>query len=173
MQLIEVDKEFITASASIILTGISSNDDYLITYCGVQPNDDNKDLYMRFGNSGTAYTSSNYYNSSIGLLADASFQSNAVSGNGCFIIEYARGNASEETNNGVIDLYNVFPSGKSPTAVWTQSGANYGNTNASEQGGGALSDTSSYSEVHFAWESGGNFKANANGYFALYKVVRG
>ena len=169
--LIQVATNTVTSAvASITLTGINSDDVYMIAMNNVTTASDNKDLYMQYekASDSSIDTTSNYDYATKGLLANTSFQNNNNTNQTKFIIQYARGSATNEQDNNLLYLYNTFSSSEFSFLTIEGSGINAAGNNASEQGGGVHTVAQSNSGVKFSWESGGNFDS---GTFTLYKVV--
>ncbi len=74
MSLVQVATETVTSAvASVTLTGIDSDDVYMLAMNNVQPVNDSGYLLMRVTESGTANTTSNYDSAMKNLRADTSF----------------------------------------------------------------------------------------------------
>ena len=159
-----------TAVASISLTGIDSDDVYIIFMNNVVSAADDKNLQMQYIKASDSSTdsTSNYDYATKGMLSSGSYQNNNNTNESQYIIQYARGNATGEQDNNILSLFNTFLSSEFSYITIEGSGLNASGVNASERGGGMHTVAQSNSGVIFTWESGGNF---TSGTFTLYKVV--
>ena len=171
--LIKIDEEIVSSAvASVSLTGIDNTYDvYLLVMNNVSPASDNKDLYMQYikASDGSTDSTSNYDYATKGILASLSFQNNFNTNQTQFILQYARGSATNEQDNNLLYLFNTYSSAEYSFYTLEGSGLNFAGGLGSEQGGGAHSVAQSNSGVKFTWESGGNF---ASGTFTLYGLAK-
>tara|TARA_R100000008_G_C3476927_1_gene111836 strand:+ start:77 stop:604 length:528 start_codon:yes stop_codon:yes gene_type:complete len=171
--LIKIDEEIVSSAvSSVSLTGIDSTYNvYMVAINNVTTASDNKDLYMQYIKASDSSTdsTSNYDYATKGLLSNTSFQNNTSTNQTQFIIQYARGSASNEQDNNVLYLFNTFSSSEYSFTTLEGSGLNYGGNLGSEQGGGVHTVAQSNSGVKFTWESGGNFNS---GTFRLYGLKK-
>jgi len=161
-----------SAVSSVTLTGIDSTYDvYMVRLNNVTTASDNKDLYMQYIKASDSSTDStaNYDYATKGLLSNTSFQNNSNTNQTKFIIQYARGSATNEQDNNILYLFNTFSSSEYSFLTFEGTGLNAAGNNASEQGGGAHTVAQSNSGVKFTWESAGNFNS---GTFTLYGLKK-
>ena len=171
MRLLQVATNTVSSAvSSVTLTGIDSDDVYMVALNNVSPSSDNKDLYMKYQKASDSSTdsTSNYDYVNKGLYASGSFQNNANTNLTHHIIGFARGNATNESSSCIIYLYNTFSSSEYSFQTTEAVGLNYSEQTYGEQGGGVHTVNQSNSGVVFTWEGGGNF---TSGTFTLYKVV--
>ena len=166
-QLVQVATNTVTSAvASVTLTGIDSDDVYMLTCNNVNPSTDGGVFYMRVTESGTPNTSSNYDNAFKAFRADASF------GNGyntnTTIWSAAQIDSTTGSYNAIYHLYNFNNSSeysfqtKEESFVLQTSGYLFG-----YQGGGVFTSTSACDGVQLFFHTGNI----ASGTFTLYKVV--
>ena len=169
-KLVQVATETVTSAvASVTLTGIDSDDVYMVAYNNVQSAIVNKYIGMRFTESGTANSTANYDRAGKILKSNTSF-TNHYGTNGTFF--YTHNNLfstdAGQANNGIIYIYNANNS--SEYTFMTQENVAVGASNLSwgNQGGGVFTVTSAVDGVQFYMEDTGNMDT---GTFTLYKVV--
>lgn len=171
MGLVQVSTATVTSAvASITLTGIDSDNTYMIYMNNVISASDNKDLYMQYikASDSSPDSASNYDYATKGMLSSGSYQNNYNTDESQYIIQYARGNATGEQDNNILCLFNTFLSSEYSYITIEGSGLNASGVNASERGGGMHTVAQSNSGVKFSWESGGNFTSAT---CTLYKVT--
>jgi hypothetical protein len=171
MGLLQVATNTVTSAvASVTLTGIDSDNPYMVAMFNVAPAGDNKDLYLNYikASDSSEDTTANYDFASKGLYASSTFQDNSQSNANNQKVMFARGNATNENSNCIIYLYNTFSSSEFSYNTVEANGLNFSQQFYGEQGGGVHTVAQSNSGVKFQWESGGNF---TSGTFTLYKVV--
>ena len=111
MGLVQVSTETVTSAvASITLTGIDSDNTYMIYMNNVISASDNKDLYMQYikASDSSPDSASNYDYATKGMLSSGSYQNNYNTDESQYIIQYARGNATGEQDNNILCLFNTF-----------------------------------------------------------------
>lgn len=171
-KLIQVDKEIITSStASVTLTGIDSDDIYMVAVSGVYPVTADQALRMKFTVSGTPDSTSNYQNAYVRLkTGGAGLVESANSGSDYHQTTYNNAdNAGDETQNFIMHLYN-FANSSGHSIFTINSVGWYAQTTESltgAQGSGSQTVNQACDGVHFYMASG-NIAA---GKFAMYKVV--
>ena len=166
-QLIQVDTETVTSAvASVTLTGIDSDDVYMVAISNVQPVTNASTLRMRFTVSGTADTSANYDRATKELRADTTFNNSyQVNQDGFNFI--ANGTSTSNTHNSIMYLYNFNNSSEYSFATFEESSFLYQTTVRGRTGGGVLTETQATDGVNYFYSSGNI----ASGTFTLYKVV--
>ena len=168
-KLIQVATTTVTSStASVTLTGINSDNVYMLAINNVQPVNDSGYLLMRVTESGTANTTSNYDMSYSNLRADSSFSnSNYQNISFFYITNNTLGTQTSESFNGIKYIYNANNS--SEHTFFTNEVSTLSNTSNlwGNQGGEVFTSDSSVDGVYFFMDNGNI----ASGTFTLYKVV--
>ena len=155
--------------ASVTLTGIDSDDVYMVTYNGVYPETADNAIVMRFTTSGTADTSSNYSNS-FERIRTGTDNSSANANIDYHHTTYNNGDsAGDETQNWIAYLYN-FNNSSGHSYFTSNSVGWYAQTTEAlvgAQGGGTQTKNQACDGVQF-YAYSGNIRA---GTFTLYKVI--
>ena len=107
-KLVQVATTTITsATATVSITGIDSDDVYMVTYNNIAPSTDATQLQMRVTVSGSPDTTSNYDRASKSMKAFTSFSNSyATNENLTYPSSAQTGTGTSETNNGILYLYN-------------------------------------------------------------------
>ena len=160
-----------SAVASVTLTGIDSTYDvYVFQYNNVESATVNKYMSLRFTESGTANTTSNYDYAYKVLKANTTF-ANASGSNGTFFYTHQNLFSTDagQANNGTIYIFNA--NNASEYTFMTIEGTAFGASNLSwgNQGGGVFTVTSAVDGVHFYMEDTGNLD---KGTFTLYGLKK-
>ncbi len=168
-KLVQVATSTVTSStASVTLTGINSDDVYMLAMNNVQPVNDSGYLLMRVTESGTANTTSNYDSAMKNLRADTSFSnSNYANISFFYTVNNTLGTQTSEQLNGIKYIYNANSS--SEYTFFTNEVSTLSNTSNlwGNQGGEVFTSASSVDGVYFFMDNGNI----ASGTFTLYKVV--
>lgn len=173
-KLVQVDTQTITsATSSLYLSGITTDDVYMVTVNDLFVTTDNTSLNIRVGNGGTADSTANYDGAQLTLYSASSFIENGYTNGTNFVglnnlDQSGSGGATAGSNaNAIYYLYNwnnsseySFISQEEATMLYTT--ALYGH-----QGGGVHTVEQSNSEIHFVMSS----STIASGVFSLYKVL--
>ena len=169
MGLLQVATNTVTSAvSSVTLTGIDSDDAYMLVLSNVAPTTDSAYLNLKFTESGTANSTSNYDYAQKFLRANTSFLDLAgTNSTGVNITNHRLGTGTQETANGIFMIYNANNSSEytfmtTESTNRDESGNNYGSP-----GGIVFTVTSAVDGVYFAFGSGNI----ASGTFTLYKVV--
>ena len=154
-----------SAVASVTLTGIDSDDVYMVTYNNYT-SDTNVSVRLRFTVSGTADTSSNYDEAFKKLQANTTFANTGQTNQSQFTISEA-GTDTGEVSNGVLYLFNFNNASEysfftMETTARQASGHLKGN-----QGGGTLTVAQATDGVQILQDTGNI----TSGVFTLYKVL--
>ena len=105
-KLVQVATETVTSAvASVTLTGINTDDVYMVAIKDFTPATDNVSVSLRFTVSGTADTSANYDRALKTLKANTTF-SNTSSTNQTELLIGNIGTGTSESFNGVLYLFN-------------------------------------------------------------------
>ena len=165
-KLIQVATNTVTSVvASVTLTGIDSDDVYMVTYSGYTPTVDSQ-LRIRFTVSGSADTSANYDFAYKTLIASQAF-SNASATNQTYFYSVFIGTATNSMTNGILYLYNFNNASEYSFATIEDTGINSAGNLQSPQGGMVLTVAQACDGIQF-FNDNGNIEA---GTFTLYKVV--
>jgi hypothetical protein len=170
-KLVQVATETLSSPvSSVTLTGIDSDDVYMVAYNNVTPSVDARSISLRVTKSGTADTTSNYDYAYKVLNSSSSF------GNGAFtndtewqyLVADSVGTGTSESANGIIYLYNFNSSSEYSFITSEVTEVNSSATTRGNQGGGVHTVQSSSDGVFWFDTAGGNI---ASGTFTLYRVV--
>tara|TARA_B100000214_G_scaffold250323_1_gene183952 strand:+ start:2217 stop:2720 length:504 start_codon:yes stop_codon:yes gene_type:complete len=167
MGLLQVDTETVTSAvAYVTLTGIDSDDVYMVAYSNVFMSSSGAQNRIRFTVSGSADTSSNYDRASKQMYTNQSFY-NSSSTNGDHISSLGLGTTSTQPDLGLLYLYNFNNSSKFSFITREQIQTNTASEVAGIMGGAVLTVSQACDGIQF-FASTGNI---ASGTFTLYKVV--
>jgi hypothetical protein len=167
-QLIQVDTETVTSAvASVTLTGIDSDDVYMVAFNNVASTQDNRPLRFRITKSGTADTTANYDYAAKLFRTDAAF--NNVSGTNLtyYELESGVGNATGEEFNGIHYLFNFNNASEYSSVTFENAGFNLNGLFLGKQGGFVHTVASASDGVQFYFDT----YDIASGTFTLYKVI--
>ena len=171
MSLVQVDTETVTSAvASVTLTGIDSDDVYMVAYNNVTPSTDARSISLRVTKSGSNDSTSNYDYAYKVLNSSSGF------GNGAFtndtewqyLVVDNVGTGTSESANGIIYLYNFNSSSEYSVVTAEVTEVNSSAIARGNQGGGVHTVASASDGVYFFDTQGGNI---SSGTFTLYKVV--
>tara|TARA_B100001939_G_C16611106_1_gene475135 strand:+ start:108 stop:605 length:498 start_codon:yes stop_codon:yes gene_type:complete len=165
--MIQVDKNIITnAVSSVTLTGIDSDDTYMLAFSNVNASVDTSATYFRVTVSGSADTTSNYDRAHKVPRTAASF-ANVNTQNGSYWGYNQNGTATGESQNGIMYLHNFNSSSKHSSYSLETSELIASGELQGINGGGVHTVAQSCDGIHI-YPSSGNFSA---GTFTLYKVT--
>jgi hypothetical protein len=168
-KLVQVATNTVTSpTATVTLTGINSDDVYMVTYSGATPTTDDKNLYMRFTVSGTADSSANYDIAQKILKVDSAFSNFSATNQTSLIISYGVGSATGENANSIFYLYNFNNSSEYSFITIEPVYTALDNNAEGHTGGAVLTVAQACDGVQFFLESSDTFEA---GTFTLYKVL--
>tara|TARA_R100000742_G_C4271034_1_gene89849 strand:- start:48 stop:563 length:516 start_codon:yes stop_codon:yes gene_type:complete len=167
--LVKVSSSTITsASANVILTGIDTDDVYMLTYRIKPVTDSATGLYLRFTESGTANSTSNYDYADNDLRAnEASFGVDYATNQSLLSLAWATGNATGEEAGGIIYIYNANSSSTYTSLSYESYYMVSTPVFRGRQGTMTLTVDSAVDGVEMWWSTGNI----AEGEFTLYKVV--
>ena len=167
-KLIQIATNTVTSPvSSVTLTGIDSDDVYMIAVNNAKPNVDGNELRMRFTVSGTAQTTSNYDWATKFLRASTSFTNDSdIDQTGTRALNNI-GTDTGENSNAIYYLYNFNDSSEFSFVSIENTGHN-GSENRGFQGGTIYTVAETHDGVQFYNHQGNNI---SNGTFTLYKVV--
>ena len=170
MSLIQVATNTVTSAvASVTLTGIDSDDVYMVAYNNATPSSNNVYLTMRVTESGTANTTSNYDAGYKNLRADASFSESGYTNISFFYLNNTFiGTGESQSANGLKYIFNA--NNGSENTFFTNEvviESPFTATVWGNQGGEVFTSDSAVDGVQFLMSSGNI----ASGTFTLYKVL--
>ncbi len=159
-----------SAVASVTLTGIDSTYDvYKLIGSNFQCATDDKNLIVHFTVSGTADTSSNYDSAFLQLKTGSSYNNSSSSNSNALTIAPSLSNATNETGNFVLYLFN-FNNASEYSFATTEANTLLNNSEMRGlQGGFLLTVVQATDGVRFTWESSSNF---SSGTFTLYGLKK-
>tara|TARA_R100001082_G_scaffold90587_1_gene57137 strand:- start:1927 stop:2442 length:516 start_codon:yes stop_codon:yes gene_type:complete len=168
-RLVQVATNTVSSAVSAVtLTGIDTNDTYMVAITGAQPATDNTYLYVRVTTSGTADSDSEYDRVTQTLRANTSFGTGAATGaTETYVQENTNGTNTSEVCNGIIHLYNFNDSSEYSfmSVEMTSVGAD---TNHNGSLGARIHSVAEANDGVSFFFSSGNVAA---GTFTLYKVI--
>lgn len=170
-QLVQVATETVstaTPTNSVVLTGINTDDVYMVTVSFQRFNTSNNVLRYRFTVGGTGDASLNYDSAYKLLRADSSYN-NISSTNQDHLRGSVAYTGTGDAGNMLLYLYNFNNS--SEYSFVTQEGADFDPNTASviaRTGGGVLTEAQANDGIEFFGSGSANFNS---GTFTLYRVV--
>ena len=165
-KLVQVATETVTSAvSSVTLTGIDSDDVYMVAVNNVHTSADSE-FYFRVTKSGTADTTANYDYASKVLNA-VGFSNSSVTNDTKTHLENISTTANNELANGIFYLYNFNSSSEYSFYTYEQSCRNISGQLSAPTGGGVHTVASASNGVQFTLNTN-NF---TSGTFTLYKVV--
>ena len=168
MGLLQVASSVVTSStASVSLTGIDSDDVYMLAVNNFVPVTDAQDMKIRVIESGTPNSSSNYDIAAKLLRADTTFGNDKNTNDTSFDCSTAIGNDTGECANWIFYIYNANNS--SEFTFFTQETVQLAHTALliGRQGGCVFTSASQVEGIQM-FAGSGNIQS---GTFTLYKVV--
>jgi hypothetical protein len=167
MGLVQVNKTVSGGSDTTLkVTGIDSDDVYLLVLKLIQTQNNNEVINMRVTKSGTADSTSNYDRASKVISSTSFSDSNYENGTGGRIMENV--DDANGGGQGIFYLYNFNSS--SEYSFWTiENVCTVSNQQAGSQGGGVHTVASASDGIEVYGSSGGTFISGASA--ILYKVV--
>jgi len=168
-QLVQVATNTVTsATASVTLVGINSDDVYQLVLNNVAPASDNYYLRLKFTESGTANSTSNYDYSQVYMQTGGSYLDLAGTNSaGVNITNHTNGTGTSETTNGIFPIYNANSSSDYTFMTTESSNVDSSNDNYGSQGGIVFTVASAVDGVYLYYTTGNI----ASGTFSLFKVV--
>jgi len=168
-QLIQVNTATVTvATPSVTLTGIDSDDVYMVAINNMIPSDDFRLGAFRFTESGTPNTTSNYDRAAKSLNASTTFSNNGFTNEAQGYTTDARnGTGGNESTQLIMYIFNANNSGEYTFCTIESSARDASGILYGRQGGNVLTVTSAVDGVQFFYISSNI----ASGTFTLYKVI--
>lgn len=168
-QLIQVATTTITSNtSSVTLTGINDDSVYVLFLNNVAPSSDNVYLRIRFTESGTPNSSSNYDFAQLFMYpSSTSFGLAGTNGDKVNLTNHTNGTGTSETTNGIFHIYNAQNSSEFTYLSSESSNVDHNNRPYGTPGGLTLTSTSAVDGVHLYYSS----NSIAGGTFSLYKIL--
>ena len=168
MGLVQIATNTVTSAvSSVTLTGIDSDDVYMVAINNYAPTSDGADPVTRVTVSGTAQSTSNYDRAFKVLRQGSSFQNITGTDRSAFDILTGAGTDTGEQNNAIIYCHN-FNSSSDFSYITVQNVALNASSNPRGSFGGSIYTVAeAHDGLSFSFSSGNI----ASGTFTLYKVV--
>ena len=167
-KLVQVATNTVTSAvASVTLTGIDSDDVYMVAFQNIAGSTDSQAVRTRFTVSGTADSSANYDVAQKVLRANTTFSNSSGTNDTRTANFVVGGTATQEVANGIYYCYNFNNSSEYSFCTWELVQRDASGNLAGSQGGGVLTVAQATDGIQFFYESGNI----ASGTFTLYKVV--
>ena len=173
-KLVQVDTATVTSpTSSLFLSGITTEDVYMVTVNSLFVTTDNTSLNIRVGSSGSADTTSNYDGAQKTFYTAGSYINNTYTNGTNFVglnnlDQSGSGGATAGSNaNAIYYLYNWANSSEYSFISQEEATMLYITALYGHQGLGVHTVNQSNSEIHFIMSS----STIASGVFSLYKVV--
>ena len=171
MGLLQVATNTVTSAvASVSLTGIDSDDVYMVAYNNVTPSTDARSISLRVTKSGSNDSTSNYDYAYKSLNASSTFGEAGFTNDTewQYLVVDNVGTGTSESANGIIYLYNFNSSSEYSFVTAEVTEVNSSAIARGNQGGGVHTVASASDGLYFFDTEGGNI---ASGTFTLYKVT--
>lgn len=167
-KLVQVATETVTSAvASVTLTGIDSDDVYMVTVNNAQPVDDNKLFIARVTVSGTPQTTANYDYAYKDLDSTTTFGNKSGANSTYWLNHRAIGNSTGEMANGIYYLFNFNNASEYSFITVEATDTAFTNFNIGSQGGGVYTVAEAHNGLTMLFSTGNI----ASGTFTLYKVL--
>jgi hypothetical protein len=168
MGLLQVATNTVTSAVtSVTLTGINSDDVYMVAVSGATVSDPVSEIRARFTVSGTAQTTSNYDWADKFLRASASFINDYDTNQTKTRALNNTGDTGGEGSNGIFYLYNLNNASEY-RFMTIENVTENGNEARGYQGGTVYTVAEAHNGIQFLNNGSGNI---TSGTFTLYKVV--
>lgn len=168
-KLVQVATETVTSAvASVTLTGIDSDDVYMVAYNNLTTDTDDRGISMRFTYGGVTQTIANSIDTANKKLrADTTFSNRNQTNVDYVRLDQFLGTGTSETGQGIIYLYNMNSTTEYAFCTFEDVTYNYVPFLAGGQGGSVFKQTGTARDGVTFFQSS-NFTA---GTFTLYRVV--
>ena len=172
-QLVQVATETVTSAvASVTLTGINTDDVYMLAVSNCIPTTNGASGNLRVTKSGTEQSDTNYDFAFKGLRTDTTFSTLVSVGSSkwTYPIGWSTRNTASEagvSGNGIIYLYN-FNSSSEYSFITVETATKYSGGTLAPTGGAVHKVASASDGVHFQWSTG---NIDVGAVFTLYRVV--
>ena len=165
----QVATETVTSAvASVTLTGIDSDDVYMLAFNNVSPTTNQVDLKARVTESGTANTTSNYDRAVIGFRANDTFLDLSATNESSWDFGNNTGTGTSETTNGIIYIFNANNSSEYTFITFEIVEFDHSETSLGMAGGMVFTSASAVNGIELFFDSS---STTETGTFTLYKVV--
>lgn len=175
-KLIQVNTETVTSAvSSVILTGIDSDDVYMLAITNMDSSNTTAGSYhypyIRFTESGTPNTTTNYHATGKLLYSGGTFLNIVNTSNDDIQLNLVHvGTGTNQTVQGIYYIYNAYNS--SEFTFCTIEGVGISDSSSNKlyggQGGAVLIQTTQVDGVELSWSSS---QTITSGTFTLYKVI--
>ena len=170
-QLVQVDTETVTSAvASVTLTGIDSDDVYMLAISNLTPATINADMKLRVTESGTASADSDYDRSAKMLRTDTTFSNLADTNTDGWLLSGSLNNTDGKGFGCIVYIYNA---NNSSEYTFTTHETAYMSEDLTTllgiQGGGVYTQTTAVDGVNITMV--GPTSDIQSGKFTLYKIV--
>ena len=169
-QLVQVATNTVTSAvSSVTLTGIDSDDVYMVAMNNVQLDTDTKSIHIRFTVSGTAQSTANYDYVNKVFRSNTSYQDESATNQvQAYINSHTgTGTGTGETSQAILYLYNLNNSSEYSFLTKEQVTVDFNARLIGGQGGAVYTVAEAHNGIHF-FPTLGNI---ASGTFTLYKVI--
>ena len=169
-KLVQVATNTVTSPvASVTLTGIDSNDVYMVTINNANVSADGGNITPRVTVSGTADSTANYDIAGKQLRADTTFGNSYNSNNTSFTCFAAGGISTGEQSNNILYLYNFNNASEYSFITFEEVMFDQNANLIGNQGGGVHTVAQSCDGIEFKVDAGAmNF---TSGTFSLFRVL--
>jgi len=168
-QLVQVATNTVTSAvASVTLTGIDSDDVYMVAMNNVVPVTDSTFLHLRFTESGTPNTTSNYDRANKQLTAGASFGNASATNEDKTELTWQQSNTSSLSVQNILYIYNANNSSEYTFLTLENVGWEKSVGQSMGRAGGAVFTVTSAVDGVNIFFSSGNI---ASGTFTLFRCV--
>jgi hypothetical protein len=167
MGLIQVSTTTVTSAVSeVTLTGIDSDDVYMLTFINFQGATDTVVRRARITKSGTVQSDAEYDSAFKGIYADASFDNSGTANQTDFSYGWS-GTGTYEKCQGIMYLYDFNSSSEYSSGTFEAIGNNFANNTRGFAGGFVHTVASASDGITLRFHTGNV----ASGTLTLYKVV--
>ncbi len=168
-KLVQVATSTVTSAvASVTLTGIDSDDVYMLAFNNVSPTTNQVDLRARVTESGTANTTSNYDRAVIGFRANDTYLDLSATNESSWDFGNNTGTGTSETTNGIIYIFNANNSSEYTFITFEIVEFDHSETTLGMAGGMVFTSASAVNGIELFFDSS---STTETGTFTLYKVV--
>ena len=169
MGLVQVATNTVSSAvSSVTLTGIDSDNVYIVTFTNVLGTSEPTNFSYRMTESGTENSTSNYDYAFKDMFAGSGFSNRAATNADKVSFNQGSGSTALETQQGILYIFNANNSSEFTFTTYETTFRNaYGGALQGAQGGGVFTVTSAVDGIYFQQDSGNI----ASGTLTLYKVV--
>ena len=169
-QLVQVATETVSSPvSSVTLTGIDSDDVYMVAMNNVVPSNDTQLVQVRVTESGTPNSTSNYDYAYKQMKGNTTFSNGSSTNQSYWFIFSYTGTGANESTNGLMYLYNFNNASEYSFCTLEQSFTNNDSNLRGFQGGAVLTVAQSTDGINF-FMSSGNIDTGST--FTLYGLKK-